>query len=55
MDEVKKQKFTELTEAAAPLIDFLYKYYDPHTTIIINQFSTEVLCGDMAFENELRD
>lgn len=45
----------ELKEAAKPLIDFLYKYYHPHATILVTQANVEVCEGDIAVINELRD
>lgn len=53
--EKRDKMFAELKEASKPLIDFLYKYYHPHATIMITQASVEVVEGDMAFPNELRD
>jgi hypothetical protein len=50
-----KLTFKELQEAAKPLVDILYKYYDPHTIIIIDQGHVEILCEDMTAPIELRD
>lgn len=47
--------FEELQAAAKPLIDILYKYYDPHTTIIIDQASVEIVAGVMAIPFKVRD
>ena len=37
----------ELKAATLPLLEILYRYYDPHTSIIITQSDVEVLTGDM--------
>jgi hypothetical protein len=53
--ETRDKMFHELEEATMPLIDFLYKYYHPHATIMITQTSIEVVEGDMAFPIDPRD
>lgn len=53
-DENRK-KYLELKEAAKPLVDFLYKYYDPHTTVLVTQSHTEVCEGYLVVPNDLRD
>lgn len=50
-----KPTFEELKNASQPLIDILYKYYDPHTIIIVNQETVEILCGDMTIPIVPRD
>jgi hypothetical protein len=45
----------ELKEAAKPLVDFLYKYYHPHATVLVSQANVEVCEGDLAIVNDLRD
>jgi hypothetical protein len=45
----------ELKAASQPLVDILYKYYDPHTTIMVEQGSVEVLRGDMCTPLEIKD
>jgi hypothetical protein len=52
---MNKPTFEELQKAAQPLIDILYKYYDPHTVIMVEQTSVEILCGNMATPIEARD
>ena len=47
--------FAELKEASKPLIDFLYKYYHPHATIMVTMTNTEVVEGSMSIPNEVRD
>jgi hypothetical protein len=44
----------ELKEASKPLVDFLYKYYHPHATILVSQVNVEVVEGDLAIVNDLR-
>jgi len=50
-----KPTFEELQIAAQPLINILYKYYNPHTMIMIEQGCVEIVCGDMAVPIKLRD
>jgi hypothetical protein len=50
-----KPSFEELQQAAQPLVDILYKYYDPHSIIIIEQDCIKILCGDIIAPIELRD
>jgi len=45
----------ELKEATKPLVDFLYRYYHPHATILVTQDHVEVCEGDLAIQIELRD
>jgi hypothetical protein len=45
----------ELEKAAQPLIDILYKYYNPHTKIIVEYDYVEILSGEMAIPIKLRD
>lgn len=47
--------FEELEIAALPLVNILYKYYNSHTTILINQTSVEILCGEMTMSIEPKD
>jgi succinate-semialdehyde dehydrogenase len=53
-DEMMKE-FEELKKAAEPFIDFLYKYYHPHATILISQANMEVVEGVAGIPMELRD
>lgn len=50
-----KPSFEELKEAAQPLVDILYEYYDPHTAILVEMDHVEILCGDMVVPIEVRD
>ncbi len=43
VEEASVDKITELKEITKPLIDFLHKYYDPHTSIVVTQTNVEVL------------
>lgn len=45
----------KLKEAAKPLVDFLYKYYHPHATVLVSQANVEVCNGDLVVPNDLRD
>ena len=53
--ETRDKMFAELKEASKPLIDFLYKYYHPHATIMVTQANVVVVEDDMGCPNELRD
>lgn len=50
-----KLSHNELKNAAQPLIDIIYKYYNPHTTIIVNMGSVEILCGDIVVSFDVKD
>lgn len=57
-DTIKATSFEraeELKKLAQPLSDFLYRYYHPHATIIIDQTHCEVLEGDMVVPLEVKD
>lgn len=45
----------ELKEASKPLLEFLYKYGTPHSTVIVTQKNAEFSHGECATEFELRD
>jgi hypothetical protein len=49
------ERAEELKKLAQPLSDFLYKYYHPHATILIDQTHCEVLVGDMVVPLEVKD
>jgi len=53
--EQTKKIMDELEEAARPLVDFLYKYYDPHTSIVVTESNVDVLCANMGIPLEIRD
>lgn len=36
-----------LAEAAKPLVEYIKKYHDPHTVIIVDVNSAEVLSGEI--------
>jgi hypothetical protein len=36
-----------LTEAAKPLVEYLQKYHTPHTIVIVDVNSAEVLSGEI--------
>lgn len=52
---IKHCPHEELKNAAQPLVDILYKYYNPHTIITVEMGHVEVLCGNMAAPFEVRD
>jgi hypothetical protein len=54
-DEKVPGSFKALEEASKPMIDFLYKYGCPHSTIIITQTSVELCNGECGMPIEPRD
>lgn len=53
MNEPKMNE--ELKEACKPLLDFLYKYGTPHSTVVVTQADAQFSHGECAAEFELRD
>jgi len=45
----------EFNEACKPLVDFLYKYGTPHSTIVVTQADAQFSNGECATVFELRD
>lgn len=45
----------ELKEACKPLLEFLYKYGTPHSTVIVTQSNAEFSHGECATTFELKD
>ena len=45
----------ELKEACKPLLEILYKYGTPHSTVIVTQANAEFLHGECATTFEIRD
>jgi len=41
-----------LYDAVKPLMEYLAKYHDPHTTVIVDINSAEVLSGDLSINLE---
>jgi PHP family Zn ribbon phosphoesterase len=52
-DDIKMNN--ELKEACKPLLEFLYKYGTPHSTVIVTQEDAEFLHGECSTIFELRD
>ncbi len=50
VEEASVDKITELKEITKPLIDFLSKYYDPHTSIVVTQTNVDVLYEQSGFK-----
>ena len=48
-------RINELEEVAKPVIEFLYKYGCPHSTVIITQTSAKLLSGECGVPFEPRD
>jgi len=48
-------KFEELKQAVQPVLDFLYKYGDPHTTVIVEMGFVKVVQDKMGTPLEIRD
>lgn len=52
MDDKRLEEFKEVCK---PVVDFLYKYGDPHSTVIITQVSAELKSGECGIPFEARD
>lgn len=52
---MEKEKFDELKNAVQPILDFLYKYGDPHTTVIVEMGFVKVVQDKMGTPLEIRD
>ena len=48
-------KFEELKQAVQPVLDFLYKYGDPHATVIVEMGFAKVAQGAMGIPLQIRD
>lgn len=44
---MEEKIFNELKEASEPVIEFLKKYYDPHTTAIITENHVKIVRDDI--------
>ena len=42
-----------LYDAVKPLMEYLAKYHDPHTTVIVDINSAEVLSGEMSIDLDI--
>ena len=51
----KIPSFETLKTLSQPLIDILYEYYDPYSTIVINQTSVKIFNGGMGIPIEPKD
>lgn len=49
------KKVEELKKVALPLMEFLNKYYDPHTYAVVNEGKVEIVCGQMTANLPIRD
>ena len=52
MESYNETKRAEFEKLARPLIKFLNDNYDPHTKVIIDTVSAELVSGEMAFYTE---
>jgi hypothetical protein len=48
-------KFEELKQAVQPILDYLYKYHDPHTTVIVEMGLVKVVQDKLGTPLEIRD
>jgi len=55
LTSINEDTFKELKEAAQPVLDFLYKYGDPHTTVVIEMCHVNVVQGEMGMPLDIRD
>lgn len=52
---MNNDKFEELKQAVQPILDFLYKYGDPHTAVVVDMGSVKVVQDTMGMPLEIRD
>ena len=55
LESMEKDMFDELKQAVQPVLDFLYKYGDPHTTVIIEMGYVKVTQDKIDSPLEIRD
>lgn len=53
--EEYKKKSKEFNEACLPVLEFLNKYYDPHSYAVITEGRAEIVRGDMGTPLPIRD
>lgn len=53
--EEQKELRKEFEGLCKPLVDFLYKHGNPHSTIMITQASAELANGELGVSFEIRD
>ena len=51
----QEQKFRELREAAAPLVEYMNQNYWPHNMAIVKQDGVEIISGQMSISFPVRD
>ena len=49
------EKIKELKTICEPLIDFLHKNYDPHTTIIVSEDYIKIVRDEIGIPVEVED
>jgi hypothetical protein len=50
-----KKKFEEFNEACLPVLEFLNKYYDPHSYAVITEGRAEIVRGEIGIPLPIRD
>ena len=50
-----EEMIKEWKNASKPLLDFIYKYGNPHTKIIVEMNGAEMVSGECACKFEVRD
>lgn len=55
MDKAVEKRLKELEEVCKPVVDFLYEYGTPHSTVIVTQTHAELVSGECAVPFESRD
>lgn len=55
MEKINREELEELKVLSQPLVDFLYKYYNPHAMILITMTSAEVVETDIGVPFAIRD
>lgn len=53
--DIRIEALEELNVAAQPLVDYLYRYGNPHSCVIVTQTDAEMLNGERRTMYEQRD
>lgn len=53
--EEREESFQELTEAATPMLEYLNKHFDPHTTAVITEGQVTIVRDEVSVPLPVRD
>ena len=54
-EEMMQKEFQELTEAAMPMLEYLNKHYNPHTTAVITEGRVTIVSDEINCPLPVRD